>query len=200
VRLVLASASPRRRDLLSRLGLHFDVVPSDVDERPPGEGEDPAEYAVALAREKANAVWQSRPGAVILAADTVVAIGGLILGKPEDADDARRMLRMLRGQGHVVTTGLTVRCGDAEHVGEVTAHVAMRAYTDAQIDSYVSTGEPMDKAGGYAVQGQGGELVAGVRSCFNTVVGLPLCLTSQLLRRCGVAVPVEPEADCAHSR
>ena len=186
--LVLASASPRRRDLLRELGLKFRVVPSAVVEREPLPGESPEEYAKALAREKATDVAAGHPTAVTLAADTVVAVDGHILGKPRDAGDAERMLRLLAGKTHAVVTAVCVRCGGHEHVEASPARVSMRPFTPEEARAYVATGEPADKAGAYAVQGRGGQLVDAVSGCYNAVVGLPLCLTTDLLRRCGLAV------------
>jgi septum formation protein len=186
--LLLASSSPRRRELLARLGVPFDVVPSRFDERPPLPGEDPVAYALTLARGKAAAVAASRAGDVVLAADTVVWAGSDFFGKPLDADDAGRMLTALRGRPHCVTTAVAVRCGGREHVGAVSAEVRMRDYSNQQVREYVATGEPMDKAGAYAVQGLGRELVASVTGCYETVVGLPLCLVADLLPKCGVAL------------
>ena len=194
--LVLASASPRRRVLLGRLGLPFEVAPSDADETaPPGLG--PEDAAVALALAKARAVAAKRPGQVVIGADTIVALDGELLGKPRDDAEAGAMLRRLRGRWHTVSTGVAVvhavhderACSDV-----VTAHVRMRDYADAEIARYVASGEPRDKAGAYAVQGLGGALVAEVRGSELTVVGLPLRRLAELLRECGVALPVDPAA------
>jgi septum formation protein len=196
--LVLASGSPRRRELLSRLGLPFAVVPGRTVERAPMPREDPASYAMALARDKVAEVSGRCSGnAVILGADTVVAVDGAILGKPADATDAVRMLSMLRGRSHTVVTSVVVRCA-SDHTGSVAAEVVMRDFTDAELAQYVATGEPMDKAGAYAVQGLGGQLVAAVKGCRETVIGLPLCLTCELLRSCGLLQELPPAACCNH--
>jgi septum formation protein len=196
--LVLASGSPRRRELLSRFGLPFTVVPGRTVERAPTPGEDPAAYATALAREKVMEVARRHSdNAVILGADTVVAVDGAILGKPADASEAVRMLTMLRGRTHTVVTSVVVRCG-TDHTGSVAAEVVMRDFSDAELQHYVATGEPMDKAGAYAVQGWGGQLVAAVKGCRETVIGLPLCLTYELLHRCGLLEEVPVSACCNH--
>jgi septum formation protein len=186
--LILASGSPRRRELLARLGVDFEVVPSQVEEREPIPGEDSSAYALALAGEKAEAVARERPDDVVLAADTVVTLGGHILGKPQDEADALRMLGLLRGKRHAVVTAVAVCCGGTVRAGTVSATVAMKRFSDAEARRYVATGEPMDKAGSYAVQGKGGALVDAVEGCYNTVVGLPLCLTTDLLSACRLDV------------
>lgn len=194
--LVLASASPRRRELLARLGLPFEVVPSAAEEAvPPGRG--PAEVAGELALAKARAVAVDWPGRVVIGADTVVALGGpgagaTILGKPRDDGEAVAMLRALRGRWHTVSTGVAVVRDDDVCHDVVTAEVRMRAYGEEEIARYVASGEPRDKAGAYAVQGLGGALVAEVRGSELAVVGLPLRRLAELLRTCGVALPVEP--------
>lgn len=191
--LVLASTSPRRRELLSRLGLGYEVEPSQVEEREPEMGEDPEAYAASLAREKALAVASRRPNDVVLAADTVVAVGGQILGKPADETDALRMLRLLRGRTHTVVTGVVVVCDDRVSTGTSTARVRMRNAPDGELRAYVAGGEPMDKAGAYAVQGLGGQFVEDVIGCYNAVVGLPLRLTVDLIGQCGIKLA---EVDC----
>ncbi|HLJ66150.1 MAG TPA: Maf family protein [Chloroflexota bacterium] len=185
---VLASGSPRRRELLTRLGVEFEVVPSNVEERDPSPGEDPALYALELAEWKAAEVAARREEAVVLSADTVVAIDGEILNKPLDAADAARMLGRLRGRQHTVVTSVVTRCAGDVHRESVAAVVTMREYSDVEIARYVATGEPIDKAGAYAVQGRGGELVKRVEGCYETVVGLPLCAVARGLARCGVSV------------
>lgn len=187
--LVLASSSPRRRDLVARLGVAHTVQPSNVAERRPAPGEDPAAYAESLAREKAAAVAALRPGSIVIGADTVVAAGGEIFGKPADATDALRMLRKLRGRRHVVVTGVAVVCGGQTVTESLSATVVMRDTSDDELRAYIATGEPMDKAGAYAVQGTGGALVAEVLGCYSTVVGLPLRLVANLLSsHCGLRI------------
>ena len=192
-RLVLASQSPRRRELLEALGLAIEVRPAHVDETPrPGEG--PAEYVLRVAREKARAV----PGDVVLGADTAVVLRGAVLGKPADADDARRMLRALSGQVHEVLTGVCVRRNagamGVELDALVTTTVRFARIGAAEIDWYVATGEPLDKAGAYAIQGAGGAFVESVDGSVSSVVGLPVAETAQLLRRAGLPLPWEPGA------
>lgn len=186
--LLLASTSPRRRELLATVGVTFVVQPSGVDERDPEVGEDPVTYALSLAREKAGAVSAACPDDWVLAADTVVAVGGQILNKPADEADAMRMLRLLSGRRHEVTTGVVLERPGTRYDGWVTSPVVMPEIPEDEMRRYVETGEPMDKAGGYAVQGIGGQYVQSVEGCYNAVVGLPLCLVSQLLAEAGLDV------------
>jgi len=189
---ILASASPRRRELLRSLCPDFTVVPSEVDETlAPG----PAAAAVKrLALDKAQAVAARVAAGVVLGADTVVVIDGEALGKPATADDARQMLRRLRGREHEVVTGVAVveapsgRCDTTA----VVSRVRMADYGEADIEAYVASGEPFDKAGAYAIQGRGGALVAGLDGSFSNVVGLPLEETARLLTAFGVAVSEPP--------
>lgn len=185
--LVLASGSPRRRELLGRLGIPFDVVTADVDETP-GAGESPSELVDRLAAAKAVAVSRQRPGAVVIGADTVVAVDGEILGKPADADDARRMLQTLSGRWHDVHTGIALAVDGAVAAGAVVrTAVRFAELTDAEICWYVATGEPLDKAGAYALQGAGGALVAAVAGSPSNVVGLPLAELAACLRQYAVS-------------
>ena len=183
VRLVLASASPRRSELLASVGLDVDVVPADIDESVlPGEA--PAGYVARLSQEKAAAV-AGRVGidALVVAADTTVDIGGQILEKPAGSADARRMLRLLSGTTHLVHTGVTVASttGPAETIVVETA-VRFVEITDALVDWYVATGEPFGKAGAYAIQGAGAALVERVDGSVTNVIGLPLAETLHLIR------------------
>jgi septum formation protein len=182
-RLVLASGSPRRRELLERLGLEFDVVPADIDEsaRP---GEDAIAYVERLAREKAVAVGTD--GDVVIAADTTVELDGEIFGKPVDADDARRMLARLSGRTHRVHTGVAVRRDGQARTGSATTFVQMVPLHRAAVEWYLGTGEPFDKAGAYALQGAGGVLVEKVTGSVSNVVGLPLTLLLELARQLGI--------------
>lgn len=192
--LILASGSPRRQELIGRLGLPFIVLPSDVDETtPPGLA--PEAVARLLARQKAATVALQHPGHVVIGADTVVIPHPgqpTILGKPQDDADATRMLRALRGRWHRVTTGIAVARDDREWHDVVSAEVRMGDYSDADIASYIASGEPRDKAGAYAVQGLGGRLVAEVTGSELTVVGLPLHRLAALLAEAGVALPIDP--------
>lgn len=195
--LVLASASPRRRELLGLLGVAFTVDASGADETPP-DGATPEETARFLALVKAREVAARHPGAYILGADTLVTIDGLLLGKPRDAADGARMLRLLRGRAHRVPTGVALTAPDGAETSLVeTARVTMHPYTEVAIGSYLATGEPFDKAGAYAVQGAGGALVVSVAGCYTTVVGLPLCRVATLLTTAGFAQPAAPTALCA---
>jgi nucleoside triphosphate pyrophosphatase len=197
VRLILASASPRRRELLARLGVPFEVRPSAVEERLT-PGLPAAALAMALARTKARAVGDrlravGEAPALVLGADTLVVLDEQPLGKPVSRDEARAMLRALRGRHHEVVTAVVLRLEVSEGhemTAAVTSRVFMRPYADHEIDAYVATGEPDDKAGAYAVQGDGARLVARVEGCYTNVVGLPLGTTARLLRAFGLA-PVE---------
>lgn len=186
-RLILASASPRRAELLRQLGVVFDVVPSGIPEAwPPGPARE-AVTALALAKCRSVAARSALP-AIVLGADTAVVLEGQIFGKPESPEEARRMLRRLRGRKHEVITGVALV--EAPSGREATAHVVsgvlMREYSEAEIEGYVASGEPFDKAGAYAVQAAGGALVAKVEGCYTNVVGLPLTTTRRLLEAWGV--------------
>jgi septum formation protein len=183
VPVVLASASPRRRALLSLLGLTFDVVPTDVDETW-RDGEAPVAHAERLAREKAAAV--RRPGVVTVGADTIVVVDGDILGKPVDAGEARAMLRRLVGRGHVVHTAIAVAYGDRTASDVVSTRVWFRPLDEATIAAYVATGEPMDKAGAYGIQGYGAVLVDRIEGDYFTVMGLGLARLVDLLGAVGL--------------
>lgn len=176
--LILASGSPRRRELLEGLGVRFKVRPVDLDESPlPGES--PRDYVLRLASEKAAA--RVEPGELVLAADTTVVVDGEILGKPQDDDDARRMLRLLSGREHSVLTGIAL--GGAAEVDETLVRFA--PLSEAEIDWYVATGEPRDKAGAYAIQGLGSLFVEGVVGSWSNVVGLPVPRVYRLFARLG---------------
>jgi len=189
-RLVLASQSPRRRELLEQLGLVFEVRPAHANEAVlPGEA--PRAYVQRVAREKARAV----PGDLVLGADTAVVLGDEVLGKPEGPDDARRMLRALSGTRHAVLTGVCLRRASGalgvELEAVVSTAVTFAPLSGAQIDWYVRTGEPLDKAGAYAIQGAGGAFVVGVEGSVSNVVGLPLAETAALLHQAGLRLPWE---------
>jgi len=188
MRLVLASASPRRQELLRGICDRFAVVPSEIEETL--EGGPTAEAVGRLALRKARAVAALVPGAIILAADTVVVIDGLALGKPAGAQEARAMLMRLRGRQHEVVTGLAVVEADAvrEASTTVVSRVLMASYPDATIEAYVASGSPLDKAGGYAIQDLGGRLVDALVGSYTNVVGLPLAPTRRLLGEFGVDV------------
>jgi len=190
--LVLASASPRRRAFLESLGLRFEVLGAQVDESP-REREPPPEYVARIASEKARAVASARPRALVLAADTTVVLDGVPLGKPADAADARRMLGALSGREHVVLTAV-VLAGAAAGRRVVSTAVRFRELTAAEIAWYVATGEPLDKAGAYALQGIGGFLVREIQGSHSNVVGLPLGETLELLAGAGYKLPWEERA------
>lgn len=186
--IVLASASPRRRELLMRLGLSFSVAPVDMDEgavlQSMSAGPGPARL---LARAKSR-LAKAPPAATVIAADTLVILDDVVLGKPEDAAAARAMLRALRDRTHQVITGVAVRPGGSSdtHVGHATSTVMMRPYSDEEIAAYVASGDPLDKAGGYAIQHPGFHPVARLEGCYWNVVGLPLCELSRLLADAGL--------------
>lgn len=189
MRLVLASASPRRRDLLTRLGLDFEVRAVDVDEDP-GSITDPQIAARKIARIKAEAARLLDPHSPILAADTIVIIDGEMLGKPADAGEARGMLMRLRNRTHDVVTAVALI--PANHRGVIArnpvTHVTMRDYTGAEIDAFIATGTPFDKAGGYAIQDGGLAPVAAFDGCYCNVIGLSLWATIDVLRKGGIPV------------
>ena len=190
--LILASASPRRRELLRTLCPDFRVVPSDLEETlAPGS---PSAAAAGLALDKARAVAARLGEGVVLGADTIVVIDGQAFGKPAGPDDARAMLRRLCGREHEVITGVAVvdaRTGRSESTA-VVSRVRMAEYGEAEIEAYLATGEPLDKAGAYAIQGRGGALVAGLEGSFSNVVGLPLGETARVLAAFGVPVSARP--------
>jgi septum formation protein len=183
--IVLASSSPRRIDYLIRLGIVFTAVAPDVDETIP-PGTDPAAAVETLASAKATAVRPSNPDATIVAADTVVVIDGDMLGKPADAPTARSMLQRLQNRTHQVFTGLVMIRPDGHRTIEVVETlVTMRSLKPDQIDAYIATGEPMDKAGAYGIQGHGAALVGSINGCYSSVAGLPICRLTDFLTDSG---------------
>jgi septum formation protein len=198
--LILASASPRRRELLAQAGYTFEVRPADVNEDARA-GEDPAAYVLRLAREKAQAVFDAadsqfppvsketggthvragRDDLVVLGADTTVTVDGLILGKPADAADAARMLRLLSGRTHRVMTGVAVVTAKGAEVAAEVTGVRFLTLSEAEIAAYIATGEPMDKAGAYGIQGLAAKWIPRVEGCYFNVVGLPLALVNTML-------------------
>jgi septum formation protein len=179
--LVLASRSPRREQILSMLGFGFTIQVPDYEEiNPPGM--DPRRVPEFLARGKAEAVKPTRPGALVLAADTVVLLGDLILGKPRDSADALEMLSALNGRTHEVATGVALaRDGKITASGTELSRVTFARVSDAVLRAYAASQEPLDKAGAYAIQGHGARLVEKVDGCFYNVMGLPIQLTLRLL-------------------
>ncbi|HHB90706.1 MAG TPA: septum formation inhibitor Maf [Anaerolineae bacterium] len=191
--LILASASPRRRQLLTALGIPFSIDAADIDERRL-RGETPQAHVRRLAEAKAQTVAARHPGHVVLAADTIVVLDGEILGKPKDEDTARAMLRALRGRMHLVMTAIAVM-GEGELLSDLDiSRVFMRDYTDAAIEAYIASGDPMDKAGAYAIQNRAFHPVARLEGCFAGVMGLSLAMAARLLRAAGLT----PVADWPH--
>ena len=187
MRLTLASQSPRRRELLAGLGIPLVVRPAAADEAP-GADETPADFVRRVAAAKAAAV----EGEVVLGADTAVVLGETILGKPASPDEARAMLRALSGRAHTVLTGVHVHRRDGRSAEAVVAsQVRFAVLSELAVEWYVGTGEPLDKAGAYAVQGVGGAFVREVSGSVSNVVGLPLAETLELLRRVGFPLPWE---------
>ena len=185
--IILASQSPRRRELLERMGLtSFRVVSPDVDENL-GEELPPAELVSRLSRRKAQAVAQQvKQDALIVAADTVVALEGTILGKPADELSAFRMLTTLSGARHQVYTGLTVLRGEEICTEYEVTDVTFRELSEGEIEDYIRTGEPMDKAGAYGIQGYGALFIEGIQGDYYNVMGLPVCRLGRILDRLGV--------------
>ena len=187
---ILASGSPRRRELLRQLGFSFTVIPSRLEETNQ-RGMDPRGHATYYAKEKAKEVAQRYPEQWVLAADTIVVVAEEIFGKPVNVTEATAMLSRLSGRSHHVITGvclLNAQCG-VEESQTVETEVFMRRLDTADIEGYIATGEPMDKAGAYGLQGIGGCLVQRIEGSYSNVVGLPLCETVELLRRHRVADP-----------
>ncbi|QDR80119.1 Maf family protein [Sporomusa termitida] len=184
--IVLASSSPRRQQLLALIGLDFEIILSDVEEDNTKDMP-PHELTIAHAREKAlDAAPRANPGDIIIGADTVVVLGGQVFGKPADAAEAVRMLTALAGREHVVISGVAVVRGHQVFTGFNATTVRIKPLLPAQIERYVSSGEPLDKAGAYAIQGRGTLLVESINGCYNNVVGLPLATLADLLRQAGV--------------
>ena len=190
--LVLASASPRRQELLRNAGILFEVCPADVPEIPMN-GEPPVAFAERVAKEKALKIWRQRPGDLVLGADTIVVVDGEILGKPIDARDANRMLQLLSGREHEVTTAVCLippvksdLGGDGNpqfvDIRSETTLVTMDAISTNDIAAYIATGEPMDKAGAYAIQGGAGSWIPRIRGDYSNVVGLPVLLVQKMLQ------------------
>ena len=180
-KLYLASASPRRRELLAQLGIAFERLVADIDETPLA-GEAPADYVERLARAKAQAaLGQATAPWPVLGADTIVVADGQLLGKPRDRADAHRMLRLLSGRTHQVLTGIALVADDYCRTRVVTTNVSFTTLTEADIEAYWQTGEPADKAGSYGIQGIGGKFVSRIEGSYFAVVGLPLLETGQLI-------------------
>jgi septum formation protein len=192
--IVLASASPRRQELLKNAGIEFVVKPANIPEVLHPE-EAPQAFAERMARDKACAVFAGKHDEYVLGADTIVAVGGtvvspvngdLVLGKPQDEQDAARMLRLLSGRKHYVITGVCLIGPNFEDVRSETTAVHFAAMSDAEIRHYIATGEPMDKAGAYAIQGEASRWISQIEGDYSNVVGLPVALVLQMLRDHGV--------------
>ncbi|PYO08712.1 MAG: septum formation protein Maf [Gemmatimonadetes bacterium] len=184
-RVVLASSSPRRRQLLNLIGIAHEVRPANIDESPrPREA--PRRHAERLAREKASAVSTRDPGLITIGADTVVVINRTVLGKPADGDEAARMLGLLSGREHLVITAVAVSRGEKLRSAIEEVRVKFRRLRDDEIQAYIATGEPMDKAGAYGIQGFGATIVERIEGDYFAVMGLPLVRLVGLLRDVGV--------------
>lgn len=190
IRIYLASRSPRRAELLQQIGVEFVVIPSDIDESV-YNAETAVDYVLRLAREKAHAGSTSLEtlDMPVLAADTTVCVDGIILGKPENDEEAYAMLATMSGRWHEVHTGVALASSRGVEVALSTTRVKMAALSHDLIAAYVSSGEPRDKAGAYGIQGLGGTLIERIEGSYTGVMGLPLFETANLLRNCGFAIP-----------
>ena len=184
-RIVLASQSPRRRELLANVGIPHEVRPADIDETllP---GETPEAHSMRLAREKAATIAEHEPDAAVIGSDTIVVVDGEILGKPRDVGEAKAMIARLAGRSHTVFTAVAVARGDRVHEAVVRVSVTFRALAPWEIDAYVATGEPMDKAGGYGIQGYGSTIVERIDGDYFAVMGLPVLTVVRLLGEVGI--------------
>ncbi len=187
--IILASASPRRKEILCELGVNFRVVVADVDES--SDERDPERLTEELARRKGLAVWEKlvgdgadTDGCVVISADTVVCSGGEILGKPRDAADAERMIRSLSGRTHTVVSGVAVTCGGVARSASCVTSVRVSQIPDEEIKRYVESGDCMDKAGGYGIQGKFSLWIEGIDGCYFSVVGLPVHTLQKLYFEC----------------
>jgi len=183
-KLILASASPRRAQLLRNAGMAFTAKATRIPERR-RQGESPRKFAVRLARAKARAIFARHPRRTVLGADTIVLVRGRVLGKPRDRRDARRMLRLLSGHSHQVTTAVCLAGPGFEDARSETTRVTLRKLSEKEIRDYVASGEPMDKAGAYAIQGLASRFVSRIEGCYFNVVGLPVPLVYRMLRAHG---------------
>lgn len=191
MRVILASQSPRRRELLTLVGIAHEVMPADIDETPwPDEA--PVPHTERLARGKAHVIAAREPGALVIAADTIVVVDGAILGKPASEADARAMLRQLAGRTHEVCTAVALALGERTESAVVRVSVRFRELSDETIARYVATGEPMDKAGAYGIQGYGATIVEHIEGDYFAVMGLPLVTVVQLAARLGLRYDFGP--------
>ena len=192
--IVLASESQRRREIIGALDAAVEIVPSGIDEPPPGQDESAEEYVANTASVKARAVSSNgHSEALVIGADTSVVLEEKILGKPVDGAEARAMLTALRGRSHRVVTGVTVSRDGAVASSVTSSEVTMREYADAEIEVYIESGEPFDKAGGYAIQDREFAPVSALNGCYLNVVGFPLCEVVRLMSEVGVDVRLKPE-------
>ena len=192
MKLVLGSASPRRQELLAQIGVRPDAIrPADIDETP-RKAEPPRDYAQRLALEKAQAI-ELAPDEIALCADTVVALGRRILGKPADAEEAAKFLKLLSGRSHNVITAVALRCADQVRTRTVATSVKFKSLSDAEISAYLRSGEWQGKAGGYAIQGLAAAYIPRINGSYSNVVGLPLAETANLLNGAGYRGTPEPE-------
>jgi septum formation protein len=179
-KLILASASPRRRELLAQAGYTFDVIPAHIDETR-GEHEEPSAYVARLALEKAQAIHAQHPDATVLGADTTVVLNGEVLNKPESLAEAERMLRALSGRTHQVHTGIAVVAGSAQRTHVETTNVTFRTISEEELATYLAMGDSLDKAGAYGIQGYAAHWIPRIEGDFFNVMGLPVASTVQLL-------------------
>lgn len=194
-KLILASRSPRRSELLRSLGLDFEVSPSHVVETT-DPAESPEQNALNIARDKARWVARNHPGCFVLGADTIVVLGREIIGQPADAEDALRILLKLGGQRHRVITGIVLISPDGkERQTAVVSQVAIQSVSEDALRSYIATGEPLDKAGAYAIQGKGAFLVESWEGSYSNIVGLPLEALSELFQQAGFPLPQNNESN-----
>ena len=184
-RFILASASPRRKEILANAGFDFEIIVSDVDENIT-EDLSPGETVEELAKRKALAVWEENKDAVVFGCDTVVAVDGKILGKPRDDDEAFEMIKMLSGKAHTVSTGVCICASDKISVFSNTTNVEFYSLSDETIRSYVATGESRDKAGAYGIQGYGSVLIKEIKGDYFSVMGLPVSESSRVLADFGI--------------
>ena len=192
--IVLASESQRRREIIGALDAAVEIVPSGIDEPPPGDDESAEEYVANTASCKAHAVAANgHSEALVIGADTSVVLDGRILGKPETGAEARAMLTALRGRSHRVVTGVTVSREGAGASSVTSSDVAMREYSEDEMEAYIESGEPFDKAGGYAIQDPVFAPVSALSGCYLNVVGFPLCEVIRLMSEVGVDVTLRPE-------
>jgi septum formation protein len=180
---ILASGSPRRRELLAFVIPKFDVIPSDIEETASGS---PKQQVEKLALDKAEDIARQFPDALVIGADTLVAVDGHVLGKPQDAADAAAMLRLLSGRTHSVYTGVAVISGGIARTAAEATRVTFCPMTEDEIREYIATGEPMDKAGAYGIQGYGGKYISGIEGCFFNVMGLPISRLYTILKEPGL--------------